>query len=229
MRLARFIPVICVMVAASRGEAQSNVAERTTGVHMRTILEKTFLKVDVLSLDLCLDSAAATRIAALLGQDNGHEVDDSIAQVAIDAHEALGRIRFLRDVGFGQFLDGIIEEQRNAVKSGFLDDSTHVAVRAGLPQWFSFLENRDIKKGDEVVYHIRGDTIRTTFTDAQGIVLMDRTDTGASRRRSVLVTWLAPRSGFRNGLLESLHRPVDEGGACRPAPGMESGAGSAGT
>jgi hypothetical protein len=215
---------VCLVVAVSGAEAQSGGAPELNGAHMRTTLEKTFLKIDVLSLDLCLDSAAAVRIRALMTQPD-EEAADSIARAAIEANEALGRIRFLRDIGYGQFLDGIAEEQRNAVKTGLLDDSTHVAVRASLPEWFSFLENRDIKEGDEIVYHIRGDTIRTTYLDARGIVLMDRRDNGPSRRRSVLVTWLAPGSGFRDGLLESLRKPAAAAGACRPAPGLETGAG----
>lgn len=219
MKVAPFLAVACVLLAATESTAQSNATERTGGVHMRTILEKTFLKIDVLSLDLCLDRDAAARIAGFLAQRNGNPADDSVTQVAIDAHDALGRIRFLRDVRYDQFLDGIVEEQRNAVKAGLLDDSTHGAVRASLPEWFSFLENRDIKEGDEVVYDITGDTIRTTYVDADGVVLMERIDTGPSRRRSVLVTWVARGSGFRKGLLASLRRPVAEGDACREEPG----------
>lgn len=193
-------------------------AGQTGRVVMHTVLEKTLLSVDVLSLDVCVDSAASARIRELLAMADGDGVEDSIAAMAVAANDVIGRIEFLRNVSFEQFIDGIVEEQRKAVSAGWLDDSTHTAVRASLPQWFGFLEERNVKDGDVIVYHITGDTIHTTFTAVDGTVMLDRFDAGPSRRRSIVVTWFAPGSGFRKGLLRSLRRPAAGAGDVCAAP-----------
>jgi len=194
---------------------------RAPHAHLHTILERTFLRVDVLRLDICLDSSAAARVDRLLEHGRSRASDDSIAHVIVNAAQVLGRIRFLRNVGFGQFLDGVAEDQQKAVHAGWLPDSTFLAIRAGLPEWFAFLENRDIRKDDEIVYHLPAGQVQSTYVDPRGDVLMQRTDAGYWRRASVLVTWLAPGSNFRNGLLDSLRRAeADEHIAhvCRAPP-----------
>jgi hypothetical protein len=204
------------LLAAAPCTAQQEMG-RAPHAWMHALLERTFLRIDVLTLDLCLDSATAMRVATHVPH-TGHQVDDSIALAVLDAHAVLARLHFLRNVSYGQFLGGIADEQSNAVRAGLLDDSTHVAVRARLPEWFSFLENRDIRAGDELVYQITGDTVRTVYIDADGVVLMERADTGRARRRSVLATWLARGSSFRDPLMKSVRQGLDPGAACGPAP-----------
>jgi hypothetical protein len=202
-------------VAAQEGLGR---AERA---HLHTIMEKTFLQVDVLRLDICLDSTAAAHVESLHAQGRSRTIDDSIARVIVNADSVLGRIRFLRNVGFGQFLDGVAEDQQKAVDAGLLPDSTFLAIRASLPEWFAFLENRDIHENDEIVYHMPRGEVQTTYVSADGDVLMQRTDAGDWRRASVLVTWFAPGSSFRDGLLDSLRRtdPTDQiTHVCRPPP-----------
>lgn len=185
---------------------------RWPGSHMQTILERTLFRIDVAALDICIDSVSAAAVRPYLTAPGSRARDDAIVRVVLDARSALARLRFLRRVGFGQFLGGLRDEQRHAVEAGLLADSTHRTISASLPEWFSFLASRDIVEGDEMIYRFFADTVRSTYLDPAGSILMDRTDVGRERRRSVLATWFAPGSGFRDGLLGSLqagHSPAD--------------------
>lgn len=196
--------LIWLPVAAVAQSDRSSRLGSWPASHMHTILERTVFQVDVMALDVCLDSATAASIRRFARGDRSRARDDSVVQAVLGARDAFARIRFVRGVGFGQFLGGIAEAQAKAVEAGLLADSTHRRIRAALPVWFSFLENRDILENDVIAYHFRTDTVRTAYLDAGGNVLMDRTDVGSERRRSVLATYFAPGSGFRDGLLDSL-------------------------
>lgn len=197
-----FLFVIVLILGGSPAHArQPGVAEAS---HMHTILERTFLQIDVLALDICLDAAAAARIRAFLRDRSREQAADSIAAAAIAVHEAIARIRMLRGVSLDQFLDGVLEEQRRAARAGLIADSTHRAVREGLPQWFAFLRDRGLHEDDQIVYSLRGDTLRTTYIADSGEVLLDDLVVGRARRNSVIATYFAPGSDFREGLIDSL-------------------------
>ncbi len=94
-----------------------------------------------------------------------------------------------------------------AVRAGLLAEEDYRDVMAGLPRSFAFLETRRIQAGDRVRYRIRGDVLRTVYIGVDGDLLLDQIDRGPERRMSVLGTFLGPRSGFRDGLIESLFDP----------------------
>jgi len=215
LRRASAIACVLLPVLAAGASAQETPPGSRPHAHMRTILEKTFLKIDVLSLDLCVDSATARRIASFTASPRTRALEDSVMRAVLDAPRVLGRLRFLRDVSYSQFLGGIMDEQKHAVDAGLLPDSTRRNVSASLPDWFSFLENRDIRENEQIIYGITSDTVRTTYIDLAGERLLDRVDTGSWRRASVLTTWYAPGSGFRGGLMQSAwNPPAAAGDAC---------------
>lgn len=210
-RLASLVLVLAAAVVA-RGEAQQLAAS-----HMHTILEKTFLKIDVLALDVCVDSVSARRIAGFTAMPQSRALEDSVTRAVIDAPSAVARLRFLRNVSYSQFIGGIMDEQGHAVDAGLLSDSTRRDVNAALPEWFSFLENRNIRENEQIVYRFHGDSVRTTYLDLAGQRQLDRVDTGYWRRTSVLATWFAPGSGFHKGLMRSAWNPTPPSGSCEPA------------
>jgi hypothetical protein len=75
-----------------------------------------------------------------------------------------------------------------------------------MPSVYAFLRQRGIRKGDQIVYDMEPQTIRTRWIAADGTVLFDRTEPGRERRNSPLATWFARGSSFRNGVLQSLQR-----------------------
>jgi hypothetical protein len=174
---------------------------------MRMLWEKTFLKVDVLTLEVRVDPETRDRLAALAGgRTLSKRLADSLAAAVIDTRDAFIRIRFERDVSLKQFLSGVDDNLRKARDAGIIDAAAYDTISAGLPRWFGFLSERGIEDGDRILYRIRGDTLRTVFVSVGGDVLLDQTDVGAERRLAVLGSYFVQGSDFREGLIRSLFR-----------------------
>lgn len=173
--------------------------------HMRTKLEKTIFKVDVLDVDVWLGEADAQRLGGWVkGKSYSDRLADSVSAVAIHSRDALVRIQFLRDISLSQFLDGIDENMRHLPEEGILQRSDYERISAGLSVWFDFLTEGGIQKEDEVFYRIRGDTLRTMYRSADGRILLDQTDVGPASRLSVLGSYFVRGSDFREDLIKSL-------------------------
>lgn len=180
---------------------------------MHALLERTFLRVDVLTLDLCFDGAAAEAMASVRAgpDDAGRQArNEAVVSAALAASEAIGVVEFQREIDLDQFLDGIAEDQDRAVGAGFLDDSTRIALAPTLRTWYGFLAERGIRDGDRIYYRFGPESVRATYLGVEGTVHLDERSTGAQRRASILGAWFAPGSSLREELIESLFQ---EGGA----------------
>jgi hypothetical protein len=172
---------------------------------MRTVLEKTLFKVDVLTLQIRFDSVADRELMqAIVGRWYTDQFADSLAAIALRADEAVARIELRRSISLDQFLGGIDEDMRRAVRVGWLQKGDYERIRDALPVWFTFLEARRLQKGDVITYTMHGDTLNTVYRGVEGNVFLNQTDVGRGARESVLGTYLAPGSSFRKGLLTSL-------------------------
>jgi hypothetical protein len=172
---------------------------------MHFLLEKTFLNIDVLTVDVRFGDDTAE---ALRGLAEGRKLDgalvDSLATRAYRAEDAYVEIRFKRDVGLGRFVDAIRTNLARARKAGMIDEESFQNVARNLPRWFAFLEERGIKEGDRILYRVRRDSMRTIYVEREGKVDLDKTDDGSSPRLALLGSYFAPGSDFRDGLVESL-------------------------
>lgn len=218
---AVFLPALAILVGATAllpnsGAAQSaplEVPVDTTGLasgpyaaaSMR--LEKTIFKVDVLRLELRFAPAARDRIreaAEGAAGTSGDERSLAIADAAAHAGGAWARIQFDRDIKLGQFVDAGRESLSDAREAGYIDAAAEREIGANLPRWYAFLAERKIRKGDEMHYRIRGDTLRTVYVGRDGDILLDQVDVGPERVGSVLGGYFAAGSDFREPLLRSL-------------------------
>ena len=177
---------------------------------MHTLLEKTIFKVDVLTLEVRVGEASARRLEELIGDRSySSALADAVAEVAIHTRDAWARIEFKRGVSLDQFVNGSRDNMRRAREAGIITPEDYQLISEGLPRWFAFLDERRIHKGDQIVYRIRSDTLRTQFRAAGGEILLDQTDIGPERRLSVLGSYFARRSDFRKGLIKSLFERGD--------------------
>lgn len=211
-----FVAAILLLIACPPAAAQASGAAspamdtlsvgRSPYSRMRTLLEKTIFKVDVLTLDVHLGDEDAQRIERLLagGRRYSRELADSIAAVAIYSRDAWLRIEFLRNVSLRQFVDGIDDNLRHVPEAGIIERSDYEMITENLPRWFSFLRERGIHKGDQIHYRIRGDSLRTVYRAAGGEILLDQVDVGEERRLAVLGSYFVRKSDFRKGLIKSL-------------------------
>ena len=178
--------------------------------HMSALLEKTLFKVDVLTLDIRVDYQTATRLAAYImaegAEDASYSDDlaDAVGRTVLTASNAWIRMEFLRSVSQKQFLDGIKDNMKTALDAGLIDAEYYEDTLVKLPEWYDFLEDRRIQKGDAMVYHVHGDTLDSTYHGTDGDVLLDMTRKNPKSRYGVLGSYFAPKSDFRENLVRSL-------------------------
>jgi len=180
---------------------------------MNALLEKTLFKVDVLTLQVRVSEETAAELARLVrGRQYSNELADSVAALVLRERDAWARIEFQRNVSLSQLVDGIRDNMKEAVEAGLLEEEDFVTIMAAMPVWFGFLEVGGASRGDEILYRIRGDSLRTVYRTLSEEVLLDQVDVGPERRMAVLGSYFAPGSDFRKGLIRSLFRWDRENG-----------------
>lgn len=205
-----FLFVLFVLTPrAAFPQTTAGVVDLPSGA-MSTLLEKSIFKVDVLTLEVRVDEGTARRLADVVaGREYSDEVADSVAAIVVAASEVLAQITFVREISLEQFLDGTDKDMRRAVDADWLKRDDYERIKRSLPQWFSFLEERRLLKGDQITYQVRGDSLVTLYRGVDGALLLEQTDVGHGARESVLGTYFAPKSSFRKGLVKSLFRKSD--------------------
>jgi hypothetical protein len=192
--------------------ARAQVAEDTASLGagrfavLRTVLERTFLRLDVLALELRLDAAAAARIEAASTTADTRAFADSVAAAVLGAADAWAQQRFLRDVNLDRLIHEIRSSIRNAVSGRMLSEAEYETISHGLSDWYATLRERGVRDGDVQTYRIHGDTVHVLLRDRDGQVLIDRTAVGKEHRQALLGSYFAPGSDFRDGLVRSLLR-----------------------
>lgn len=172
---------------------------------MHALLEKSIFNFDIVTVDIRLSPGLQARLESLLaGRDRTSALADSAAGLTVDARDVWVRVLFKRGISLDQFVDAGRKNARRAHEAGFISERTFSEVYYNLPVWYDFLRERRIEKGDEMHYRIRGDSLRTVYCGVGGEVFLDQLDIGAERRLSVMGGYFAPRSDFREDLLESL-------------------------
>lgn len=199
------------LLAAPAPAAAQTVPLDTAGLaagpfaRMEMLLERTIFRVDVLTLRVRLGPEDARRVERLAaGRDYSKALADSLAPVAAGSTDAFARIEFQRGIRLGQFVSSVRGNMRKARDAGYLTEEEYRKIADALPGWFAFLRERPIRRGDELLYRIRGDSLRTVFRTADGEVLLNQTDVGPERRLAVLGSYFAPGSDFREKLIRSL-------------------------
>jgi hypothetical protein len=175
---------------------------------MHMLLEKTFLKVDVLTVDVRFGKSAHARLAELArGKSYSEALGRQAAKIAISADDALVQLHFVRDVALDQWMDAVRENLEQARVAGLISAKTEKRMGQGLPSWFAPIAERGYQKGDRLLYRLRPGSLRTVVVTAQGKVLVERRDRDKDALRVVMASYFAPGSDFRKPLLRSLFKP----------------------
>lgn len=174
---------------------------------MHMLLEKTFLKVDVLTVDVKFGKKIHPQLIKLAkGKQYSEGLGNQVAKVAIAADDALVQLKFARDVSLDQWIDAVRENLQQAKDAGLITSAVQQKVSNGLPHWFSAIKDRGYEEKDRVLYRVRADKLRTVVVAANGKVLVDRTDNGKDAPHVVMASYFAPKSDFRELLLKSLFK-----------------------
>lgn len=174
---------------------------------MHMLLEKTLLAVDVLTVDVRFGPEIGKRLSELAsGKSYTKELGKQAADIAIKADDALVQLKFVRDVSLDQWMDGVFENLQQARDAGLISADAQSKVKAGLPGWFRALKDRGYKTGDRVLYRVHADSLRTVVVASNGDVLVDFTDNDKNAGDVVMANYFAPKSDFRDLLLQSLFK-----------------------
>ena len=169
------------------------------------VLEKTFLKVDAVRLELNILNGTPARVTELIdGSTRDDALEDSVAAVYLSADGAELRMTFLVSFGLERFLDGNRDTLNGLAEAGILSGDDAERLYLENRQRFAVLAESGIQEGDRLEHELRGDTITTRFTDVSGVTQIDEIRVGPERRAALLGSFFGPESDFRDGLLDQV-------------------------
>lgn len=172
---------------------------------MRMLLEKTILKVDVLTLDMRFNKSTQDRFAELVkGKTYSRDLEKKIAEVAINSDRAVVQLKFERDVPLEKWMDVAKENMDQAKRAGLISAQLQQRVSDSIPKTFAPVQERGFVKGDRIIYDVRPGALRTVVITTDGKVPVDKTSTDADVPKVVLSSYFAPESEFRELLIRSL-------------------------
>ena len=117
------------------GVAGSSLQSETSRYgRMQMVLEKTFLRIDVVRLEVQLGPEDADRIeAAVRGRERSRELTDSIANISIYSRDAFITAEFRRNLSARQFLGGTQDNLRIVRDAGLIGEDHYEELSEGLP------------------------------------------------------------------------------------------------
>ncbi len=174
---------------------------------MHMLLEKTVMRVDVLTVDVRLGKNPHGEVTKLAdGKQYSEALGDQIAGVAIKADEAVVQLTFKRSVPLNTWIGAVRENLQQARAAGLISAGLEQKVSNGLPEWFAALKDRGFKAGDKVLYRVHPDKLTTAVVSSEGHLLVFRGDADKEGRGVVMASYFAPGSDFRVPLLQSLFK-----------------------
>jgi hypothetical protein len=175
------------------------------GAYLHMLLQKTFLRINVATIEVRVDKATQNRLAGMVaGQAYSDGLAAQLANAAIAAERAVVQMKFKRDVSLDRWMGVVRENLEQARKAGLIDVGLEQKVGRSLPDWFAALKSRGYEKNDRLIYGVSPDSLRTVVVSASGQVLVDRTERDQGSRRVVMASYFASGSEFRDPLLRSL-------------------------
>jgi len=199
-----FFSIILVLQHAI-GKDSSLAQEDFSKMHM--LLEKTIFNVDVLTVEIQVGNETQKQLKGLLSNHPYSELFlDQTTSIMLSSQDALVKITFLRDIDFDTFISETKLTVQNIAKSGVINEEESTEVSENLQNWFSPLNERGIKEGDELSYHVKADKMHTVFRISSGKKLINQVDQSSTARRAVIGSYFAPTSEFREALVRSLFK-----------------------
>ena len=169
------------------------------------VLEKTFLKIDAVRLELQILDGTPARVAELIDTSTrDEELDHSVAAVYLSAEGADLRMTFLVSFDLERFLAGNRDSLNGLAEAGIISGDDAERLYLENERRFAILEESGMKEGDRLEHELRGDSIITRFIDASGVTRIDELRVGPERRAALLGSFFGPESEFRDGLLDQV-------------------------
>lgn len=170
---------------------------------MHFLLEKTILKIDVVTIDLRVGAKAQSEFIKIAGGKKIEgPIEEHLAKAALAVDDAVVQMKFERDVSLNQWVDQVGSSLDKAVAGGYLTAARKEQVHHNLPKWFAAIKERGFHEGDKVLYRVNPSSLRTVLQTVEGQTLVDQTDTGDASK-VLFAGYFAPGADLRP-LLRSL-------------------------
>jgi hypothetical protein len=172
---------------------------------LHVYLEKTFLNIDVVSLEIRVDQATADKLEQLVkGRERTTALERTIVSTVLGTSGAYSALKFLRGFTREDFIEGVRVDVGRAYKGKLIERAEYERIFRGMPGWFAFLGERGIEEGDRLFHRGGTDGLRTVFVESGGRTRMDMTQPSKQPTRSLLASFLAPGGELRGPLVQSL-------------------------
>ncbi len=173
---------------------------------MHMLLEKTFLKVDVATIDIRYGAKTQSKFAkAAQGKTLNPALEEQLAKLAVAADDAVVQMRFERNVSLSQWSDQVEASLGKAVKAGYITAARRDHVVKNLSKWFAPIGKRGYKEGDKLLYRVTPTGLRTVVVTVEGQKVVDLSQPGDAAR-VVFAGYFAPDTDMRKPLLKSLFK-----------------------
>jgi hypothetical protein len=171
---------------------------------MHMVLQKTIFRVNAALVDMNFDNKTTESLQALTKQPYSEALENEVVKIIYGAAEAKVTLLFERSASQSRFLSEIESDMKCALKSGEVTQVEYQGIMDKIIQKFSPLKERGLKKGDQLTYQVQGDKVTTTFRAGEEQSIVSQTDVGRVPRQSVLSSYFAKCSEFREKLVRSL-------------------------
>jgi hypothetical protein len=172
--------------------------------HMHMMLEKTWFKVDAAKVDVWFGPETRDLLQQIAaGQRYSDERAEQIARTVMKSPDVTVQIEMVRNASLGEFLDAAKGNLEHARDAGYITADNFTVAWQSVQKDFAPLAKRGLKKGDRLVYRARDDKLQTTIT-ADDKVLLDLSSDDPHARTSMLASYFAPKTDFRDKLIKSL-------------------------
>jgi hypothetical protein len=169
------------------------------------LLKKSLLRIEVLRLRLILDEQTGRDVEKILsGWKRTRDLENAAAARYLEARSANVTLDLLRSVSYKQFIDGSLKTQKRISSFGLFDEATGEAIANDTASRYAFLRERGMERGDRIHYVLRGDSLFSSYTRADGTVELNDIRVGPERRLSLLGGYFVPKTNFRDGLIDQL-------------------------
>lgn len=182
--------------------------------HLSMLFEATMFRLDVAVVEAFLPAETADRLGGIVTSESvdGSSVPEGpasrIASVVMEADPVVFRLTFLRDLGWGRFLDRTRGNLHAAVESGEWTEEQFERIWPTVEEAFSPLEKRGVLEGDALYYVVSEERVHSLYYSPESELLVEFEQSGEDRAGGTRAAFFAPGSEFREKLFRSLWDPA---------------------
>lgn len=200
-------------------EPQTNVEpDLATGPYstMEMLLERTIFKANVLRAEVTVGEQTQAKLKNLAeGKSYSQQVNNEVARTLVDAQDMRVRIEFVRDISFDQYMDAVTDNMKCAQKTKFISEEQYKDSTQRIRENLSALKDRGVKSGDVLIYELKDNKVETTYLANGEKPVASYVREGEGARYTLLGSYFAPCSDFRDKLVQSLFQ--EQGPQAQPA------------